>query len=87
MIIQLNKIAIFLNKKVYNLFEIAGNLLVHDNRGIFKIQNLELNEYLPIYLGNELNLKKLIKMNLLYGIIIQKLKEYFIIIMNLTLKC
>ena len=58
---SITRLPFFLNKKVYNLFEIAGNLLVHDNRGIFKIQNLELNEYLPIHLGNELNLKKINK--------------------------
>ena len=29
---SITRLPFFLNKKVYNLFEIAGNLLVHDNR-------------------------------------------------------
>ena len=51
------RLPFFKNKQVYNLFEVAGNLLIHDTRGVFKIESLEKNKYTPVYLGDELNLK------------------------------
>lgn len=56
---SIKQIDFFRNIEVYDLFEISGNLLIHDSRGIYKVENLMDKKFIQIYSGSEISLKKI----------------------------
>ena len=56
---SIKQVEFFSNIEVYDLFEISGNLLIHDSRGIYKVENLKDKKFNQIYSGNEITIKKI----------------------------
>ena len=56
---SIKQVDFFRNIEVYDLFEISGNLLIHDSRGIYKVENLMDKKFIQIYSGSEISLKKI----------------------------
>ena len=69
---SIKQVEFFSNIEVYDLFEISGNLLIHDSRGIYKVENLKDKKFNQIYSGNEITIKKINIMSSFYGMNYQK---------------
>ena len=56
---SIKQIDFFKNSEVYDLFEVSGNLLIHSEKGIIMVKNLEENKFEILYSDNLITVKKI----------------------------